>query len=76
MKKGRSKPTTADNLETKFDRGEEVLDYFDVENNRVIEPPSMRSAVKTRLSGACSENSTSGRRIVVRESRANYHKQK
>jgi hypothetical protein len=39
MKKKRStkkeSTTTADNLESRFDRGEGVLDYFETENRRV-----------------------------------------
>jgi hypothetical protein len=38
MRKSRTEPTTAKNLEEKFDRGEEVLDYFDVRKARVIRP--------------------------------------
>jgi hypothetical protein len=30
MKKSQANPTTAGNLEEKFDRGEDVFDYFDV----------------------------------------------
>jgi len=30
MKKSQGEATTAKNLEEKFDRGEDVLDYFDV----------------------------------------------
>jgi hypothetical protein len=40
MKKSQDKETTAENLEEKFDRGEEVLDYFDVRKARVINPNS------------------------------------
>ena len=36
MKKSQGEPTTARNLEGKFDRGEDVLDYFDVRKARLI----------------------------------------
>lgn len=38
MKKSLAEATTARNLEEKFDRGEEVLDLFDVRKARVIDP--------------------------------------
>jgi hypothetical protein len=31
MRKSQAEPTTAKNLEEKFDRGEDTLDYFDAE---------------------------------------------
>jgi hypothetical protein len=76
MKKSQTKPTTAENLERKFDRGEEVLDYFDLQKARVIEPQSRKSAVKAKSSGAYSMKSNSGQRAVVREKSANYRKKK
>jgi hypothetical protein len=44
MKKSQVEATTANNLEEKFDRGEDVLDYFDVRKARVIRPQSKASA--------------------------------
>jgi hypothetical protein len=38
------KKTTAQNLEERFDRGEDVLDYFDVRQARVVDPQSKSSA--------------------------------
>jgi hypothetical protein len=38
MKKSQADPTTAKSLEDKFERGEDVLDYFDVRKARVIQP--------------------------------------
>jgi hypothetical protein len=38
MRKSQDKQTTAENLEQKFDHGEEVLDYFDLRKARVITP--------------------------------------
>jgi hypothetical protein len=35
MKKSQAEPTTAKNLEDKFDRGEDVLDYFEVTEARI-----------------------------------------
>ena len=37
MKKSQADATMAGNLEEKFDRGEDVLDYFDVRKARVID---------------------------------------
>lgn len=48
MKKSRAEATTAKNLEAKFDRGEEVLDYFDVRKARLV-APAKGSAVKTKF---------------------------
>jgi len=63
--------TTAENLEEKFDRGEEVLDYFDVSEARVIRPQS-KSIAKTKVGWAPKHNSQ--RRAVVREKSAPYRK--
>ena len=40
MKESQANPTTAKNLKDKFDRREDVLDYFDVSKARVIDPQS------------------------------------
>lgn len=40
--KGLCQPTTAENLETKFERGEEVLDYFDLSKAEVVYPETQR----------------------------------
>jgi hypothetical protein len=64
--KSQLKETTAENLEGKFDRGEDVLDYFDVSNARVIRPQS-KSIAKTKVGWAPKRNSQ--RRAVVRENR-------
>jgi hypothetical protein len=63
--------TTAENLEQKFDRGEEVLDYFDVSKARVVRPQS-KSITKTKVGWAPKRNSQ--RRAVVREKSARYRK--
>ena len=44
MKKSQADQTTAKNLEDKFDRGEDVLDYFDVRRVRVVDPQSKSGA--------------------------------
>ena len=54
MKKSQGDPTTAKNLEDKFDRSEDVLDYFDAENARVTTPESSSSG-GTSFSGQTSE---------------------
>jgi hypothetical protein len=58
--------TTADNLEEKFDRGEDVLDYFDVLKARAVQPQS-KSITKTKVGWAPKHNSQG--RSVVRENR-------
>ena len=51
MPKSHAKPTTAANLETKFDAGEGVLDYFDLSTAKVS-PPMKRAAAKTATRSA------------------------
>jgi hypothetical protein len=47
----------AKNLEDKFDRGEEVLGYFDVQKARVIRPGSRETGVKTKFAYPAKRNS-------------------
>ena len=74
MKKSQAEPTTAKNLEEKFDRGEDVLDYFDVRKARVIRPQSQESTAKAKLTYSAKRNSH--RRTAVREKSARYSKKK
>lgn len=76
MKKSQAKPTTAQNLEQKFDAGEDVLDYFDVRKARVIDSQSGAPVVKVKSSGAYSVKPNSGPRAAVRENSASYRKKK
>jgi hypothetical protein len=73
MKKSRAKTTTAKNLEDKFDRGEDVLDYFDVSKARMIRPQP-NSVTKTKLAYPVKGNSQ--RSALVREKSARYQKEK
>ena len=73
MKKSQGEATTAKNLEDKFDRGEDVLDYFDLRKARVINPKSKRSVVKTKFAYPPKRNSK--RPAAVREKSARYRKQ-
>ncbi len=74
MKKSHAEVTTAKNLEDKFDRGEDVLDYFDVRKARVINPKSKGSVAKTKFAYPAKRNSN--RRAVIREKSATYRKKK
>jgi hypothetical protein len=49
MRSSQDKRTTSKNLEDKFDRGEDVLDYFDVRRARLIDPQSKDVARKEKL---------------------------
>ncbi len=71
MKRSQADQTTAKNLEEKFDRGEEVLDYFDVSKARVIRPQST-STTKTGVGWSAKRNGQ--RRAVVREKSTRYRK--
>lgn len=74
MKKSQADQTTAENLEDKFDRGEEVLDYFEVTKARVINPRSKGSVVKAKFAHPAKRNSD--RRAAVREKSARYRSKK
>jgi len=74
MKESQADQTTAKNLEERFDRGEEVLDYFDVRKARVINPRSKGSVLKTKFAYPAKRNSD--RRAAVRQKSANYPKKK
>ena len=62
--------TTTENLEAKFDRGEDMLDYFDVSKARMIDPESKCGG--KRLVYPAKRNSV--RPAVVREKSARYRK--
>ena len=72
MRKSQDKQTTGENLEDKFDGGEEVLDYFEVTKARVINPRSKGSVMKTKFAYPAKRNSK--RAAVVREKSARYRK--
>jgi hypothetical protein len=72
MKKSQDDATTARNLEEKFNRGEDVLDYFDVRKARVIHPQAKRSTSKTKFSYPVKRNGKPA--AVVREKSARYRK--
>jgi len=61
-------PTTAKNLEEKFDGGADVLDYCDVRKARVIRPQFEGSTAKTSLTYSAKRNSH--RCAAVREKSA------
>ena len=73
MKKSQANPTTAKNLEDKFDRGEEVLDYFDVRRAHVVDPQP-KASDKEKFAYPVPRNSV--RRAVVREKAARYRKKR
>jgi hypothetical protein len=73
MKSSRSNKTTAQNLEERFDRGEDVLDYFDLSKARV-DHPQPKNAARKKLAYSAKEDSH--RRAIVREKSARYRKKK
>ena len=73
MKSSRDNKTTAQNLEERFDRGEEVLDYFDLSKARVVHPQP-KNATGKKLTH--SVKGDSNRRAMVREKSASYRKKK
>jgi hypothetical protein len=74
MKKSQADQTTATNLEDKFHRGEEVLDYFEVTKARVINPRPKGSVAKTKFAHPAKRDSD--RRASVREKSARYRSKK
>ena len=66
--------TTAENLEEKFDRGEDVLDYFDVRRTQVINLKAKQSKTAAKFSYPAKQNAA--RRAAVREKAARYRKKK
>jgi len=74
MKKSQADATTAKNLEEKFDRGEDVLDYFDVRKARVINPQAKDSVAKRTTTYSVKRSSKQP--TAVREKSARYRKKK
>jgi hypothetical protein len=74
MKKSQDEATTAKNLEEKFDRGDDVLDYFDVRKARLIDPQSKGSTAKAKFAYPVKRNSKGP--AAVREKSARYRKKK
>ena len=74
MKKSHAEATTAKNLEEKFDRGEDVLDYFDAKKARLVKPQAEQSGAKAKFGYAAKANSH--RRAVVREKSPSYRKKR
>lgn len=74
MLKSQAETTKAENLEDKFDRGEDVLDYFDVGEAWLIKPQSKLSGAKPKSGYQVTR--TSARRAIVREKSARYRKKK
>jgi hypothetical protein len=66
MRSSQDKRTTSKNLEDKFDRGEDVLDYFDVRNARVVDPQS-KSGARSKIAYPARRKAKSP--AVVRENR-------
>ena len=73
MKSSRVNKTTAQNLEERFDRGQDVLDYFDLSKAHVVHPQS-KNATGKKLAYSAKEDSH--RRAMVREKSARYRKKK
>jgi hypothetical protein len=73
MGSSQDKRTTSENLEGKFDRGEDVLDYFDVRKARVVDPQS-KSGPRKKFAYPAKRNAKPP--AVVREKSARYRKKK
>jgi hypothetical protein len=73
MGSSQDKRTTPENLEGKFDRGEDVLDYFDVRRARVVDPQS-KSGAGNKFAHPAERKAK--RPAVVREKSARYRGKK
>jgi hypothetical protein len=74
MKKLKANQTTAENLEAKFDRGDDVLDYFEVNETRLVISPAQRAGAKPK---SASVSGRSGRRrVAVAETPPPYQKKR
>lgn len=71
MKRSQAEGTTAKNLEEKFGRGEDVLDYFDASKARLLSPKAPKSAKGEKGSSSYSAKRES-RNTVVREEPVAY----
>jgi hypothetical protein len=74
MKKLPANPTTAENLEGKFDRGDDVLDYFDMREAHVVVSRAEQAGAKSK-SAYASKRGTS-RRAAVAETAPPYRKKR
>jgi hypothetical protein len=74
MKKLQNKQTTAENLEDKFDRGDDVLDYFQVREAHVVASPAEKFGAKSK-SAYVSKRGTP-RRTAVAETVPPYRKKR
>jgi hypothetical protein len=70
MKKSQAEVTTAKNLEERFDRGEDVLDYFEVKKAVVVDPGSERPTAKSKFAFPAKRHAK--RSAVVREKSSHY----
>jgi hypothetical protein len=74
MKKLQTRKTTAGNLEEKFARGDDVLDYFEVGKARIVVSPAQPSGAKPG-SGSVSQRRPR-RRVAVAETPPPYKKKR
>ena len=70
MGSSQNKRTTPENLEGKFDRGEDVLDYFDVRKARVIDPQAKELGSKSKFACPVKRNSKPLSSSIRRRERA------
>ncbi len=63
MPKTHAKPTTAANLEAKFDAGEDVLDYFDLSTAKVL--PAAKRGVAKKANRSASAQAIEKRALAI-----------
>jgi hypothetical protein len=74
MKKFQTRQTTVENLEEKFDRGNDVLDYFQVREAHVVVPPAEKSGAKSKF--AYVSKGGTPRRTAVAKTSPSYRKKR
>jgi hypothetical protein len=77
MRKSQADPTTAENLEAKFDRGEGVLDYFNVRTARIVRPKAPAVLAKNKkATSSYAAKSSSQQEGIVRDRAGRYRGRK
>lgn len=70
MRKSQTDGTTAQNLEAKFERGEDVLDYFDAKTARLVRPPAPAAASQNKKATSSYPGKSSSREKAIGGRRA------
>jgi hypothetical protein len=77
MRKSQADGTTAQNLEAKFERGADVLDYFNVQSARLVRPQAPAASSKNKKATSSDPAKfSSQQKAIVRDRAGRYRAQK